>query len=72
MIMTDLDDGDEFLTIWMAQDTESNVWFLKIYIFFDDETILLGTPVENPLGHMDLKEFGTATVTRAVVIPLMD
>lgn len=28
--------------------------------------------VENPLGHMDLKEFGTATVTRAVVIPLMD
>jgi hypothetical protein len=147
MIRTELDEGAEFLTFWMAQDTEGNVWVLKIYIFFDDETYFLGTgfksmfmpavpdfgdpasiiipengsnycrvveagisinsnsgsydscikthclynssiesadyfcpdvgqvkftEVEDPQGFMDLKEFGTATVNKAVVIPLVD
>ena len=43
MIMAKQNDEDDFLTIWMAQDTEGNVWFLKIYIFPDNLTILLGT-----------------------------
>ena len=38
-----IEDEDDFITIWMAQDTEGNVWILKIYIFPDNETILLGT-----------------------------
>jgi len=147
MIRTEIDEKAEFVTFWMAQDTEGNVWILKIYIFFDDETYLLGTvfnsmfmpaapdagdpasliipenasnycrvvqtgisinsnsgnytsciktdclynssiesadyfcpdvglvkytEVEDPQGFMDLKESGTATVTKAVVIPLVD
>ena len=43
MIMTKQNDEDDYITIWMAQDTEGNLWLLKIYIFPDDETILLGT-----------------------------
>jgi hypothetical protein len=43
MIMAKQNDEDDFITIWMAQDTEGNLWLLKIYIFPDDETILLGT-----------------------------
>jgi len=43
VIQTDLTDSDEFVTIWMAQDTQSNVWILKAYIFFEDETVMLGT-----------------------------
>jgi hypothetical protein len=147
MIRTEIDEKAEFITLWMAQDTEGNVWILKIYIYFDDDTYLLGTlfksmfmpaapvvgdpasiiipensstycrvvetgitidsnygrynsciktdclynssiessdyfcpdvgmvkytEVEDPKGFMDLKELGTATVTRAVVISLMD
>ena len=47
MIMTKQNDEDDFITIWMAQDTEGNVWFLKIYIFPDNETHLLGTLFES-------------------------
>jgi len=150
------EEEDDFITIWMAQDTEGNLWILKIYIFPDNDTFLLGilfkglifksmfmpavpaigdsagitipedtynfcevvevdipittnygsytscikttcfhnsptdpgdaeveyycpdvgevraSTVENPTDVIDLKESGTATVTRAVVIPLMD
>jgi hypothetical protein len=149
MIMAKQDDEDDFLTIWMAQDTEGNVWFLKIYIFPDNLTILLGASFKsmfmpavpdvgdpagiileedtdtycqivdagitmntnfgsydnciksqclynssiesveyycfdvgevrttedsgpNPQDVIDLKEYGAATVKKAVVIPLMD
>jgi hypothetical protein len=147
MIRTELDEEAEFVTFWMAQDTEGNLWSMKVYLSSDDETYLLGneykskfmpaapdvgesasiiipenastycrvaetdmsitsnsgsydgcikvqcqynstiesadyycpnvgmvkyTDVEDPQGHMDLNEFGTATVTRTVVIPLMD
>ena len=145
-IQTDLADSDDLITIWMAQDTQGNVWILKVYIFFDDTTYMLGTafksmfmpavPVvgdpagiiqpetattycrvveagisvntnfgsydsciksncywnssiesveyycldvgevrttgSNPQEIMDLKEYGTATATRVVVIPMMD
>jgi len=147
--MTEISEDDDFITIWMAQDTEGNVWFLKIYRFFNDTEYLLGTlftsmfmpaipdvgdpaglilmedsdtycrvvetgislntnfgsydscikshclynsvlesveyycpdvgevrttaeSTSNPSDVMDLKEYGTATVTRAVVIPMMD
>jgi hypothetical protein len=144
LIQTDLTDPGEFVTIWMAQDTQGNVWILKAYIFFDDTTYMLGTaftsmfmpdvpnvgdpasitipetatdycrvvtvdiPIDtnfgsysscikvpcfhessteveyycpdvgevrdstlsNPQDVMDLKEYGIATVTRAVVIPM--
>ena len=145
------EEEDDFITVWMAQDTEGNLWILQIYIFPDNDTFLLGTlfksmfmpavpaigdsasitmpedgdnycevvevdipittnygsytscikttcfhksptdpddeeveyycpdvgevrasTVENPTDVIDLKESGTATVTRAVVIPLMD
>jgi len=147
MIMTKQNDEDDLITIWMAQDTEGNLWFLKIYIFPDNETILLGTffksmfmpavptigdsasitipedgnnycevvavdipittnygsytsciktncihnstadeveyycpdvgevrasTVSNPSDVIDLKEYGTAKETRAVVIPMME
>ena len=147
MTMAKQDDEDDFITVWMAQDTAGNLWILKIYIFPDNETILLGTlfksmfmpavptigksasitipeddnnycevvevdipitinfvsytsciktncihnstpdeveyycpdvgevrasTVSIPTDVIDLKEHGTATVTRAVVIPLMD
>ncbi len=147
LTMTKQNDEDDFVTFWMAQDTEGNLWILKIYIFPDNDTILLGTlfksmfmpavptigdsasittpeddenycevvevdilittkygsytsciktrcfhnsppdeveyycpnvgevrasTVGNPTDVIDLKEYGTATVTRAVVIPLMD
>jgi len=147
IIQTDLNDDDELISIWMAQDTDGNLWILKGYSHFDNETFMLGTGIksmfmpavptvggpagiiapENPthtycqvdeagisivtnfgsyagciksiclyqsviesveyycsdvgevrtIGSdpqeiMDLKESGTATVTRAVVIPMMD
>jgi len=43
MIMTEIDEKAEFVTFWMAQDTEGNVWFLKIYRFFKAKEYLLGT-----------------------------
>ena len=147
MIMTEQSEDDDFITIWMAQDTEGNVWFLKIYRFFNATEYYLGdlfksmfmpavptvggpagiiapenptqtycqvdeagisivtnfgsyagciksiclyqsvidsveyycsdvgevrTIGSDPQEIMDLKESGTATVTRAVVIPMMD
>ena len=149
MIMTEQSEDDDFVTIWMAQDTEGNVWFLKIYRFFNDTEYFLGTLftsmfmpavpdvgdpaglileedgdtycrvvetgislntnfgsynscikshclynsslesveyycpdvgevrttaeiIPNPQNVMDLKGYGTAKATRAVVIPLMD
>jgi len=149
MIMTELSEDDDFVTIWMAQDTEGNVWFLKIYRFFNDTEYFLGTLftsmfmpavpdvsdpaglileedgdtycrvvetgislntnfgsynscikshclynsslesveyycpgvgevrttaeiIPNPQNVMDLKGYGTAKATRAIVIPLMD
>ena len=146
LIQTDLTESDEFVTIWMAQDTQGNVWILKAYDFFDDTTYMLGTDlksmfmptgpdvgdpagitipetatnfcrvqavdisidtnfgsydscikahcfeesstdvdyfcpdvglvrfttVSNPQGVVDLKEYGTAMVNRAVVIPMGD
>jgi len=147
MIQTSLNDDDEFVSIWMAQDTDGNLWILKGYSHFNDRTFMLGTEIlsmfmpavptvggpagiiaiedpdhtycqvdeagisivtnfgsyagciksiclyqsvidsveyycpdvgevrtigSDPQEIMDLKESGTATVTRAVVIPLMD
>jgi len=150
IITTYLNDVDEFISFWMAQDTDGNLWVLKGYSHFEDETFMLGTAIKsmfmpavptvggpagiiaiedpdhtycqvdaagisvntnfgsytgciksiclfnsvidsveyycpdvgevrttedsssNPQDVMDLKEFGTATVTRTVVIPLMD
>ena len=43
MIMAKDNDEDDFIIVWMAQDTEGNLWILKIYIFPDDDTYLLGT-----------------------------
>lgn len=133
-------------TIWAAQDTQGNVWFLKVYDHTNDATFMLGTAfksmamaavphvgdpagitipetetdycqcvavnislntnfgnydscikahcfhesnteveyfcpdvglvrdstVGNPGSVIDLKEYGTATITKAVVIPLGD
>jgi len=147
IIQTSLNDDDEFISIWMAQDTDGNLWILKGYSHLENVTFMLGTAIksmfmpaapiigdpagiiapEDPtktycqvdeagisidtnfgsytgciksiclynsvinsveyycpdvgevraIGNesqeiMDLKEYGTATVTRAVVIPLMD
>jgi len=150
IIQTSLNDVDEFISIWMAQDTDGNLWVLKGYSHFEDETFMLGTAIKsmfmpavptvgdpagiiaiedpahtycqvdaagipvntkfgsysgciksiclynssiesveyycpdegevrttkentsNPQNVLDLKEYGNATVTRAVVIPLMD
>ena len=150
------EEEDDFITVWVAQDTEGNLWILKIYIFPDNDTFLLGilnkgilfksmfmpavpaigdsasitipedddnycevvevdipittnygsytncikttcfhkspidpddeeveyycpdvgevraSTVENPTDVIDLKNSGTATTNRAVVIPLMD
>jgi hypothetical protein len=41
-IWTNLTDEDDFLTLWMAQDTQGNLWLLKVYDAFDDTTIVLG------------------------------
>ena len=30
--------------MWMAQDTQGNLWLMKVYNFFDDTTIVLGGP----------------------------
>jgi hypothetical protein len=147
MTMTSLNDDDEFVSIWMAQDTDGNLWILKGYSHFENRTVMLGVdiksmfmpavpkvgdpagiiapesptitycqvdeddiPINTNFGSyagciksiclfnsvvdsveyycpdvgevrtigsesqeiMDLKEYGTAAVTRAVVIPLMD
>jgi len=42
LIHTELNGTDEFDTIWFAQDTEGNVWLLKIYLPIDDTTYTLG------------------------------
>jgi hypothetical protein len=146
LIQTDLTEPGDFYTLWMAQDTQGNVWVFKFYNFSNDTTYMLGTDytsmfmpvvpevgdpaaitipetasdycrvqavdisidtnfgsydscikthcfhdsstevdyycpdvgwvrfssVGNPQDVEDLKEFGTATVTKAVVIPLVD
>jgi len=147
MINTSIDDDDEFVSIWMAQDTEGNLWILKGYVHFEYTTFMLGTAFtsmfmpaapkvndpagimapeiagknycqvveadisivtaygsydnciksncywdssiedveyycpdvgqvkitgSNPQEIMELKEYGTATVTRSVVIPLLN
>jgi hypothetical protein len=41
-IWTSIEDEDDFFTLWMAQDTQGNLWVLKYYDSFDDKTILLG------------------------------
>ena len=43
LIHTELNGTDEFDTIWFAQDTEGNVWLLKIYFPIDDTAYTLGT-----------------------------
>ena len=47
MIMAKDNDEDDFIIVWMAQDTEGNLWILKIYIFPDDDTYLLGTSFQS-------------------------
>ena len=41
-IWTSINDEDDFITLWMAQDTQGNLWLMKAYNFFDDATIVLG------------------------------
>jgi hypothetical protein len=43
-IWTNNNDEDDFITLWMAQDTQGNLWVLKVYDFFDGQTIVLGGP----------------------------
>jgi hypothetical protein len=43
LIESDLTESDGLITLWIAQDTQGNVWILKIYDFFDDKTYTLGT-----------------------------
>jgi len=42
-IWTKLNDEDEFATLWIAQDTQGNLWILKAYFQFSDATYTLGT-----------------------------
>jgi len=76
LIMTEQSEDDDFITIWMAQDTEGNVWFLKIYRFFNATEYLLGDlfksmfmpavpDVGDPAGII-LGEDGTTTYCRVV------
>jgi len=41
-IWTSINDEDDFITLWMAQDTQGNLWLMKVHNFFDDTTIVLG------------------------------
>jgi len=43
IIETSTTDEDEFYSIWMAQDTQGNLWILKGYSYFEDTTFMLGT-----------------------------
>ena len=36
-------DDDDIITFWAAQDTQGDVWFLKVYSHTDDTTFMLGT-----------------------------
>ena len=36
-------EDDDFTTLWAAQDTQGNVWFLKVYSLKHDTTYMLGT-----------------------------
>jgi hypothetical protein len=36
-------EDDDFMTLWAAQDTQGNVWFLKVYSLKNDTTHMLGT-----------------------------
>jgi len=37
---------DSFITLWLAQDTESNVWVLKVYDHDNDVTFYLGDGIK--------------------------
>lgn len=36
-----------FITVWLAQDTEGNVWALKIYMHHEDKTFCLGNGIKS-------------------------
>jgi len=42
VIETEETDSGDFYNVWMAQDTQGNLWFLKFYDVFNDETTVLG------------------------------
>ena len=44
----------------------------EVEYYCPDVGVVRFTTVSNPQGVLDLKEYGTATVTRAVVIPMGD
>jgi len=41
-IWTNMTDEDDFITLWMGQDTQGNLWLLKVYDAFEDTTTVLG------------------------------
>ena len=43
MIQTSLNDDDDFISIWVAQDTDGNLWILKGYSHFEYTAFMLGT-----------------------------
>ncbi len=42
-------EDDYFVTLWVAQDTQGNVWVLKLYSTFENTTHILGTTFKSML-----------------------
>ena len=43
IITAGLNEDDEFVSVWVAQDTLGNLWILKGYSHFGNKTFMLGT-----------------------------